>query len=163
MFFFQNFQIPKAHQPNGKKQKQQKKNNLQLLFFANRVSQVPDKRVPPIGANPRALALATLWDRPVGAVSFRTSARSLSASRTPPVSPLCVPRPRVLRPLPHALASLEARTPLAHFLRSFAPSAELFLLLSRPAHATSQAPPPLTRDHLRSVTIVEPVSRPFPR
>jgi hypothetical protein len=27
MFFFQNFQIPKAHQPNGKKQKQQKKNN----------------------------------------------------------------------------------------------------------------------------------------
>jgi hypothetical protein len=38
MFFFQNFQIPKAHQPNGKKQKQQKKNNLQLLFFANRVS-----------------------------------------------------------------------------------------------------------------------------
>jgi hypothetical protein len=39
MFFFQNFQIPKAHQPNGKKTKQQKKNNLELLFFANRVSQ----------------------------------------------------------------------------------------------------------------------------
>jgi hypothetical protein len=33
--FFQKFQIPKAHHPNEKKQK---KNNLQLLFFANRVS-----------------------------------------------------------------------------------------------------------------------------
>jgi hypothetical protein len=33
---FHKFQIPKTHQPNEKKK--QKKNNLQLLFFANRVS-----------------------------------------------------------------------------------------------------------------------------
>jgi hypothetical protein len=35
---FHKFQIPKMHQPNEKKTK--KKNNLQLLFFANRVSNI---------------------------------------------------------------------------------------------------------------------------
>jgi hypothetical protein len=42
----QKFQTPKAHHPK-EKQKKQRKNNLQLLFFANWVSQRPSKMATP--------------------------------------------------------------------------------------------------------------------
>jgi hypothetical protein len=72
---------------------------------------VPDRRAPPVGADPSALtsppslslSLAALWGRPVGAVSH-TRARSLSLSLSlspslsvppsPPVSSSSTSRPR---------------------------------------------------------------------
>jgi hypothetical protein len=88
--------------------------------------------------------------------SSRTRARSLSVSRTPPVSPsptscqcpspwMC-PRRRVLRPRSRARAPLEVARISPTSPRSLAPSAELSRPLSCPAHATRQAMPPLIGD-----------------
>jgi hypothetical protein len=100
-------------------------------------------------------------------------ARSLSVSRTPPISPSLTsrprpsmwtcPRPRVLRSPLHAPAPLDIvpRSPTSPC--SLAPTAELPRPLSRPAHATRQAPSPLIEDHHHSATTVESLSRPLPR
>jgi hypothetical protein len=89
---------------------------------------VPDRRAPPVGANPSALtpslSLAALWRRVVGAVLF-PRAHSLSLSHrphllavpnlSPTISPPWTrPRPLVLRPHPRARAPFEPRAMLAH-------------------------------------------------
>jgi hypothetical protein len=145
-------------------------------------------QVDPLGPAQRAPALAHPWSLTGGSrLSAPTLsllcgadllapflfARALSASRTPPISPSLTsrprpspwtrPRPRVLRPPLHALAPLDPvpRSPTSPC--SFAPSTELSCPLSRPTHATSQAPPLLIEDHRRSATIVESPPRPLPR
>jgi hypothetical protein len=67
------------------------------LSVAPRAPSVPDRRVPPVGANPRALS-PTLSRCSVGPICrrrySRTLARSLSIPWTPPISPSPTTRPR---------------------------------------------------------------------
>jgi hypothetical protein len=91
---------------------------------------VPDRRAPPVGARVRAslhfLSPSRCSVGPTcGRRFFFARVRSLSASRTQPVSvsltlrpcpsPWTRPRPRVLQPPPHSLGPLEPHAPLAHF------------------------------------------------
>jgi hypothetical protein len=94
-----------------------------------RVPLLLDRRVPPVGANPRALS-PSLSCCSVGPTYRRRffsrkrflslpcgphpSAPSASLTSRPRPTPWTRPRPRILWPLSHALAPLEARTPLAH-------------------------------------------------
>jgi hypothetical protein len=117
-----------------------------------RAPSVPDRRTPPISANPHALSLplTALWGRPVGVVSFRTRSLPLSLSRgqhssvvsnLSPTSPTWTcPRPRVLLPPPHALAPLEPapRSPTSPAHLRPQPS-------SLAQHAQQTTPSPLTK------------------
>jgi hypothetical protein len=134
-----------------------------------RAPSVPDRQTPPVGASPRTsslpLSLSLLCGADLSAPLLFAHARSLSAPRSPPVSPSLTsrPRPRVLWPPLHAPAPLEPapRSPTSPC--SLTPLAKLSRPLSRPARATRQALSPLTEDRRRSTTVVEPSSRPFPR
>jgi hypothetical protein len=120
---------------------------------------MPDRRVPPIGANPRALS-PSHSRCPVDQVCRRRSSCTcaalslscrphLSARPQPPAhdpSPWTRPRPRALRPPPHVLAPFEPRASLAHLPpltcvlgRTLSPSLSL-------CARDQRAPPPPTVD-----------------
>jgi hypothetical protein len=133
-----------------------------------------DRWTPPVGlSRPRALSLP-LPSGPVLSASFLSHARPLSlCPATPPISPSPTscprpsswtrPRPRVIRPPPHVLTPFEPAPRSPTSPRSLAPSVKPPRPLSHPAHATRQAPPPLTEDRRRSATAVESLSRLWPR
>jgi hypothetical protein len=119
------------------------------------------------------LSLSLLCGADLSAPFIFAHARSLSASRTPPINPSLTSRPRPCRGrahvrafsghlrMPSPLLSPAPRSPTSPC--SLAPSVELSRPLSHPVRATRRAPPLLTEDRGRSATAVEPVSRPFPR